>query len=231
MMKRIAALLLVLVLMAPAVALGEKFKPKDITDARTRALAAFSTCAFSPDHENPAVQRWEDEIRVFAAGSPGKKDLSELDAFILELQLRVPNLPAARRAQSEEEANLVIHYRKAKELQEQMDLAANQHFTTRITRSRGVIVKAVIGIASNKLNQSQRNSAMRETLCMALGLMGWQTQYSDSILYRDKKGMSTAKKALSELDWLMLNFLYSPAISPAMTPDAAQTALRNHYGF
>ena len=64
---------------------------------------------------------------------------------------------------------------------------------------------------------------MKEELVGALGLPGDHMMYSDSILYDPW----TTVQDLSDVDWRMLNLLYSPALSPGMTEEEARDALRN----
>ena len=66
----------------------------------------------------------------------------------------------------------------------------------------------------------------QEELVGALGLPNDHMVYSDSILYQKY----TTTRSLSEVDWLMLNMLYSPVTRPDMTWSEAEDALINWMG-
>ncbi|MBR4459662.1 MAG: DUF2927 domain-containing protein [Clostridia bacterium] len=232
-MKRILAILLTLVLLLPAVAIGEKFSPSDIRDARAKALELFHDCAFgSGESARDNIIRWEGAIRIFAAGKPGKKDLQELDKFILELQLRVPGLPSVTRVTSEDGANLIIRYNKAKELPDLIpSYTKGSQACFTVTHSAAVISKGEIGLTTDKMSQKNRNHMMREMLVGALGLTKAHSRYTDSILYHNKKNQSLSTVTLSEADWLMLNYLYSPLVPTGSGWEAIHQTLKEHYGF
>ena len=89
-----------------------------------------------------------------------------------------------------------------------------------------VITGAVIAIAVDKCDQRARNHLMREELVGGLGLTNDHDLYSDSIVYQPW----TTVQTLSEVDWIMLNFLYSPWVSPGDSWSAVERALRGRYG-
>ena len=68
------------------------------------------------------------------------------------------------------------------------------------------------GIATDVTDQKARNHLIQEEFIGALGLLNDHFLYSDSILYQPW----TTVQQPSEVDWLMLNILYSPRLSPGM---------------
>ena len=74
-----------------------------------------------------------------------------------------------------------------------------------------------IAIATDVTNQKQRNHLMREELIGLLGLRNDHELYKDSILYQ----AWTETQTLSEVDWLMMNMLYHPDLTPGMSLNTA----------
>ncbi len=229
-MKRWLALMLILILLVPAGALGDKFAPESAEQAVKQALSLLETCAFTGeygDEDREILIRWIEPIRIYASGSPSRNDLKQLDAFILELAYRVPELPMVTRVDKEEDANLVIHYCRLSEMETLVPgyVAGNWGMMSYSYHANGEIFKAVIGLARDKATQSGRNHLMREELVGVLGLAGHHEAFADSILYRDW----TTVQRLSEVDWLMLNMLYSPHVFPGWNWTQVQQALLTHY--
>ena len=217
-MKRRIALLLPLFLLLTALppALGETFHAEDEADALRKALELFRVCALSAEYGDNRgfLIRWEAPIRVCTDGRPAIADLRELDAFLAELSGRVPGLPPFERVCTEAEANLVIHYCALKELPERVTgyTPGNWGYFS-YWYTGAVINRAIIGIAVDKCGLRERNHLMREELVGALGLTNDHEVWSDSILYQPW----TTVQTLSEVDWLMLNILYSPQLKPGDT--------------
>ncbi len=67
---------------------------------------------------------------------------------------------------------------------------------------------------------------MMEELTGCLGLANDHNLYRDSILYQPW----TTVQSLSEVDWIMLNYLYSPLVSPGDTWNTVERAIRERYG-
>ena len=231
---RILCLLCAFCLLFPASAPSASvsaFSASGEADAERRALALFCECAFHPEFgSSPSsglLTRWESEITVFAGGNPEKEDLAVLDAFLAELSARVPGLPPVRRVSLSRDAAVRVWYVPLRMLPSYIEGYVDGnwgffHFDTSGSR----IVSARIGIASDVTEQEERNHLMNEELVGALGLPGDHMRYSDSILY----DAWTTVQELSEVDWRMLNLLYSSAVSPGMTEQQARDALAGAEG-
>ena len=224
---RLILLLLCLPLLfssAPA----EEFRPRSETDADRKALACFCLCAFHPEYEEEEIGliRWEQEITVWAGGSPTREDLQTLDAFLAELQVRVPALPPIRRIR-QDTAAIRIWYVPQYMMRHYLDgyVEGNWGFF-RMQYPDSRIVSARIGIASDCTEQEERNHLLLEELTGALGLPGDHLLYRDSILYDPW----TLVQSLSEVDWRMLNMLYSPSLSPGMPEGQARAILKAELG-
>lgn len=209
-MKKLIALLLILLL--PASACAEVFAPTGAAEALETALDLCRICAFTAEYGGVhRLCRWEEPIRICLSGTPTQADREALDAFILQLCCRVPTMPNVTVVDDPGQANLFIWYGP-------MDGMAD-HVTGYVPGNWGAftcwqkgyrIVKAEIGIATGVTTQRDRNHLLLEELVGALGLTNDHSVFSDSILYQTW----TTTQALSEVDWLMLNMLYHPDVSP-----------------
>ena len=65
-----------------------------------------------------------------------------------------------------------------------------------------------------------------EEIVNGLGLCNDHEFYSDSIIYQHDK----TKYSLSDVDWIMLNYLYSPLLSPGDRWPEAERKLSELYG-
>ena len=230
--KKITAglMVLLLVLICSVSPADTVFSFSDEKTATRKALELFRLCAFYPEYgsgkEEP-LSRWEEEIRIWAGGGPSREDLRNLDVFLTELSEKVPGLPSVRRVRQDTDANIrlwfVPEYMLRYYLEEYVE-GNKGFFHYKQTKNR--ITSARIGIASDTTEQEERNHLILEELVGALGLPGDHTLYSDSILY----DRWTLTPSLSEVDWRMLNFLYSPAVSPGMSWAEAQQALHQVLG-
>ncbi|MBR2823327.1 MAG: DUF2927 domain-containing protein [Clostridia bacterium] len=206
------------------------FRFSDEKTASRKALELFHLCAFFPEYGPPEEQtliRWEEEIRIWAGGSPTREDLRVLDGFIAELSEKVPDLPAIRRVRQDTQSNVrfwfVPGYMLPLYIEGYVD--GNWGFFHTL-HPAGRILSARIGIATDLTEQEDRNHLILEELVGALGLPGDHTLYTDSILY---DGWTTTF-SLSEVDWRMLNMLYHPSLRPGMTWPEAQQALHSALG-
>ena len=223
-------LALLLVLTGSAASADTIFSFSDEKVASRKALEVFRLCAFYPEYgsgEEEPLSRWEEEIRIWAGGAPSREDLQGLDAFLAELPERVPGLPPIRRVRQDTGAAIrlwfVPEYMLPYYLEEYVD--GNKGFF-QYKRTNNRIISARIGIAADSTEQEERNHLILEELVGTLGLPGDHTVYADSILYDGW----TVTQSLSEVDWRMLNFLYSSAVSPGMSWSQAQQALHQALG-
>lgn len=228
-MRRFPALVLALALLLTAA--GGEAPPGGERDARLHALEVFRVCAFSSEYLSGGrdfLVRWEDPFRVFAAGEPDRHDLRLLADFLGELRARVPGLPEISLAESEDGADIVLRFCPYGEMADAVPgyVPGNAGYFFFRYDSRGAITDAVIAVATDVGGRAVRNQVIREELVGALGLANDHTADRDSILY---EGPSDAE-TLSELDWMMLEYLYSPAVRPGERWDAVERELRRQYG-
>lgn len=79
---------------------------------------------------------------------------------------------------------------------------------------------ARIAIETGSTSQAERNHIIREELVNGLGLLNDHLLYSDSVIYQNyNNNMPT------EMDWLMLNMVYSPLLWPGVARAQAEEIL------
>ncbi len=230
MWKRIVCCMLVSFLLMSSALAAQNFSPVDALDARRQALDCLKISAFSAEYRDSTggrLTRWESSIRLYVGGKPTRADLAELDDFLLELALRVPLLPNITRTNREAEADITIYYVPLSSMGSyaQNYVEGNWGFFTFYHDGAYQRYKGQIVIASDVTNQRQRNHLMKEELVGVLALGNDHELYADSIVYQPW----TEVQDLSEVDWLMLNMIYSPYVSCGMTYDQARSALYSAY--
>lgn len=81
---------------------------------------------------------------------------------------------------------------------------------------------AQTAIASDVTSQKQRNYLLLESMASCLGIIYNDDKYPDSIFYSKWNEL----QSLSHMDYKLLGMLYSDAISPGMTREKAEEALK-----
>ena len=221
-----AMLCLSLALLLPALSVASDFRPASEEQATRQAKALFLQCAFHPeygDHDVPhLLNRWEEEVTLWVGGSPTREDLRALDAFLLELNEKVTDFPGIRRVRRDTDAAVRVWYIPQYMMKYYLTEYVEDNwgfFQYSLTGNR--ITSARIAIASDATEQEDRIHLLLEELVGALGLPGDHLVYRDSILY----DRWTQTQELSEVDWRMLNLLYSPALRPGLTEQQAREIL------
>lgn len=221
-MKRILCLIMIFLLVSCGSA--EVFSPFNARDGKLQALNLLKICAFSTEYgdERDTLARWEGPIRVYVGGAPTETDMNELDAFLMELSFRVPMLPKVERVENADSANMQIFFVPEKEMGNYVKnyVKDNNGFVT-YYYAAGVINRAEIAIACDTTTQKERNGILREEIVNGIGLGNDHSVYEDSILYDAYSEVQT----LSEVDWLMLNMVYSLYTRPNMTWNRAYRAI------
>ena len=83
-----------------------------------------------------------------------------------------------------------------------------------------VFYTARIAIETGSTSQAERSHIIREELVNGLGLLNDHLLYSDSVIYQNyNNNMPT------EMDWLMLNMVYSPLLWPGVARAQAEEIL------
>ena len=213
-----------------SMAAAQTFTYKNAEDARTKALNCMMTCAFSTEWDakggsssSVKLMRWEKTIKIFVAGSPEQDDLDQLDLFIMEIATHCPNMPNIRIVNSEKDANIVIYYGPLDQLSKHVDYYHEGNWGAFSYRydSTHAMTSGKIGIATDRNTTDSKRHLLREELVGLFGLTNDHNYYTDSILYQEW----TTTGQLSEVDWLMLNMLYDPALKCGMDAKEANEIL------
>ncbi len=227
-MKRFLAFVLAVILLAAAAsAQAEAFSASTAQEARTKALEAFDVCALSMEYPDAGAQqghliRWNEGIRIYIHGSPARKDLEMIDKMLLNLALRVPDLPNITLVSSQERSNVQFYFVPLNQLKDYMPNYVEGNWGYfHLNYNNWMIREAQVGIATDVTDQEARNHLIQEEFTGALGLLNDHYLYSDSILYQPW----TTVQQPSEVDWLMLNILYSPLLSPGMEKNKIHSVL------
>lgn len=190
---------------------AEETEPQASALSIQDVLPVFQTVAFAPEFGGGRdyLIRWESPIRIYASDKPTEEDLQTLDRIIAELNERVENFPGISRVSSKKEANIIIYFCGIRQMSTRIPSyrTGNVGFF-RFTESKGVITSSVIGIVSDYTSQELRNHLIQEELIGCLGLANDHWADEASIVYQGQ----TQVQNLSELDWMMMNCLYCPAV-------------------
>lgn len=231
-MNRIARVLVFLCLGAFAAAgLARDFSYGSSREARLKALELFDEVGLTMEYRGRNAQqgrliRWERPIRVFVAGSPTPADMRKMRTFLAELALRVPEMPSITLVEDESQGNLFVHFVPLKRLKDVLPGYVPGNWGMFFNSYRDFrIVRAVVGIASDVTSQMQRNHLVMEEIVGALGLLNDHSTYADSIVYQKW----TEVQKLSEVDWAMLNILYSPRLSAGMRREDIRDVMLEHW--
>lgn len=225
--RSLAALCALLLMIVPAAA--ETFSADTAYEARMKALEVFDVCALTMEFPGANAQqgrliRWEKSIRVFVSGSPTREDQRFLNDFLMQLALRVPTLPNITITDRESNANMLVYYVPLNRMRSVIpDYVEGSWGMFHYEYNDWKMSKAWVGIATDVTNQRERNHLIQEEIVGALGLLNDHYFYEDSIVYQPW----TTVQELSEVDWIMLNMLYSPLVSPGMNQTQLHRVFQN----
>lgn len=229
-MKKAVCFLLTFVFLLVSCAQAEVFSAGSAYEARMKALAIFDVCALTAEYpgensEQGRLFRWESSIHIYIDGNPGYEDRATLTGFLMELALRVPDMPNITVTEDRSAANIIFYFGPLDQLPARIPdyVSGNWGFAHWRYDGRYRIYHADIGIATDVTDQSARNHLIQEELVAALGLTNDHMVYSDSIVYQPW----TTVQHLSEVDWILLNMVYSPLVSPGMRQQELHTIFIN----
>ncbi len=228
-MKKLLCAALCIALVLSFAANAEVFSASTAYEARTKALTVFDTCAFTVEYPGANssqghITRWDSSIHVYIGGNPSWQDTKLIQNFIMELQLRVPSMPNITLVSRAQDSNMQIYFVPLNQMASYVPgyVSGNWgmfHFSYNSWR----ITEAQIGIATDVTNQRQRNHLIMEEIVGALGLTNDHYYYEDSIVYQPW----TEVQQLSDVDWIMLNMLYSPLVYPGIQKQELHTIFLN----
>lgn len=181
----------------------------------SKELKYFMEVALGSEYGDSSVdyiKKWVTPIRIRVYGNPTDQDLATLDQHIDDLN-GIPGIPEIQRVTSNE--NISLYFVPFYDIKNYITnyVEGSWGFFTCWSSRQHYILRAQIAIATDKTNQRQRNHIILEEITQALGIMRDSYQYSNSIFYQKWTGIQT----LSELDWRIVEILYSPEVEAGMT--------------
>lgn len=222
MKKRSLAWVLALVLCISAssvsLATSGTFNPNDKDQAMVWAVDSLMTSVFDAQYDGSSsgyMVRWGGPLRVFLGGEYTQEDFAVVERFIQSLSDRVIWLPDISMVSAPDLANVTIIFAKLDELAGfnlpgygEGDWGAFSYWF-----EDNLINRAELLIASDVTTQEDRSYLLQMKLTNALGLTKRIPNFQDSIIVEGY----VPKQNLSQIDWLMLNILYEPWLTPGIT--------------
>lgn len=219
-MKRLCAAGLILVLLAmalPVIGQAPVFNPPNELERRRQALYGFLDAAFSPEYagdNRDFLLRWTVPIRVSIAGDYTREEEAFFEEFLTSLnQAELDTFPGISRVHPDDIPNMVITYCPLQQMGNYVQgYVPGNWGMFYYYYKRGALVHADIAIATDVTSREDRQHLLLEEIVGALGLTNDIYTYSDSIIYQPW----TTVQQLSDLDWLMLSYLYSDRLTLGM---------------
>ena len=159
------------------------------------------------------VKKWKTTVIVRVEGSPDDDD-REVMRNLFEQLNQVKGFPGIRLAKEGEEPSLIIRFLPKDEYEPYAKAAIGDELTdgySLIWFRYGIIYEAEIGIV-NDLTRTNKNHVILEEIVQSLGLQDDSYSYPDSLFYQ---GYNEPQRP-SDLDWLLVRFLYHEKMQPLM---------------
>lgn len=171
------------------------------------------------------LQKWTQPIKYTIFGAPTEEDRTTLYAFTQWLN-GINGFPGISETELPDEANLRIHFCSEADMLTIMgsNYTGLDGAITFWYDSSNVIYDAVICYRTD-LDQALRNSVILEEIYNGLGPIQDTSQRTDSIIYA---GFSQPQQ-LSEIDQLLLQLLYHPAMQCGMNAEECNAVIRQLY--
>ena len=226
MICRILAAVFALAMLAGS-ASAANFNPYDAQEGKVLALQTLvNTCmwtATSDDTYN-TLTRWEDDVKVYLSGAATVADIAFFEEFVMQLSFRVPLMPRIERVYDRNEANVVINYVPRADINSIIpNLSGESDVAYWHEQTDSVFQVGTIALCT-EITQEGRNYGLLWSMVQLLGANNDGCDYEDSVLYP----AWTEVQELSEIDWLILNMIYSPWVDAGMTADEVYDAVRDH---
>ena len=173
------------------------------------------------------VQKWTSPIRYRIYGTPTEEDYAVLTDFFAQLNA-VPGFPGIYAAAEEELENLTLIFLQPDDFRRQFSdvvhgeeaYGAAQFWYYTATND---IYSARIGYRTD-IDQTVRNSILIEEIINTLGITDTVLR-ADSIVYQ----YSDENTVLSDVDLIILQLLYDPAIQCGMDAESCAIVVQNLY--
>lgn len=183
---------------------------------------------YSDGTGNPSlVQKWTEPIYYCTLGNPTDEDIQVLEKLFSQLN-QIEGFPGIYPAENESTSNLTLSFLAPAEFRDQFSGVVNGEDAYGATQfwyytDSNQIYNARIGYRTD-IPQEERNSILLEEIVNTLGL-GDSENREDSIVYQ----YSNTNLQLSQVDWVILKLLYSPAIECGMDATACEAIIERLY--
>jgi hypothetical protein len=173
------------------------------------------------------VQKWMSPIRYRIYGTPTEEDYAVLTDLFAQLNA-VPGFPGIYAAAEEESENLTLSFLQPDDFRNQFSdvihgeeaYGAAQFWYYTATNE---LYMARVGYRTD-VDQNTRNSILIEEIINALGITDTVLR-EDSIVYQH----SDENTGLSDVDWVILQLLYDPAIQCGMGAETCAEVVQDLY--
>lgn len=168
----------------------------------------------NPGGSHPIV-KWTSPISVAMSGNYTEEDVLLLSALMDELD-SIDGFPGFYTVSDYASASMRMRFAMADEMnyvQGFYNPSFDGYFTAWWWNSTLSIYDAQIYYRAENLEQYYRNPTLCEELLQALGLMNDSYAYPDSLFYEPYNTVQWP----SDLDWVIVELLYDPAIYPGMS--------------
>ncbi|MDP2892504.1 MAG: DUF2927 domain-containing protein [Bacillota bacterium] len=197
-----------------------------------QALEYFSIVALQSEYGGGSsegiVRRWERPIIVEVRGQPTVEDMDTLTAHLNMLN-DIEGMPDITITEEAGSGNYIINFVPLDDMGTVIPSYVEDNWgyvsLSWDSNSRR-ITKANVAIATDVTNQIRRNHLILEEVTQGLGLLNDSPLYQDSIYQIDW----TETQQLSQLDYLIIEMLYSPAVYAGMHQADAESALEEWLG-
>ena len=170
------------------------------------------------------LQKWVSPICYSIQGSPAEEDLSVINQFASWLN-GMEGFPGIYETEDPMQANLQFHFCSPQEMLTLMgDHFVDMDGAVTFWYEEDVIYRAIICCRTD-LSQPLRNSVILEELYNGLGPIQDTALRPDSIIYAEY----AETQSLSQMDKLILELLYHPAMECGMTALECEAVIRKLY--
>lgn len=174
----------------------------------------------------PSIKKWNIPILLFVRGTPSKEDMTTLFYLIGKLN-SLSGFPGIQITSDEKKANSYIHFYSGDdysnwERQQAIGAHGSSGLAVLSKKNDETILETLIGINCDR-SQHKRSSVIMEELIQSLGLFNDSWKYSDSIFYQGSKEVDSPK----DIDWILTDLLYHPAIRFGASRSECLFILRN----
>lgn len=194
-----------------------------------QALEGFYAAAFHSEYgdtNRDSMIRWEIPLKLFVKGETTPEDMQTLYTFLENLKVNVPGLPDISFIDTESEASVVISFVPFEDMAESLVNYVDDNWGFMNCFSDDTTIRyGLIAIATDVTKQTDRNHLIQEEFVNMLGLTADLDFGPESIIYQPY----TTTQTLADMDYKMLNLLYSPQLTYGMSLAKAKTALEGIY--